>query len=559
MKKVFYDAVIVGSGAGGGACAWALVNQGLKVLILEAGPVYNPDSDYCLESTEWETKRFPHKEPGSLPYSFGPMQELSDEFEHIRSWNHSFGRYNPSNKRMAWKYHHVQGVGGSTLHFTGEAHRLCPQSMHMQSRYGVSADWPITYQELEPFYSNAEKIVGVAGPNSDKLRPRSEPYPLPQHPSSYTSQKLAIGFRKLGLNWTANSLAILSKPYDGRPGCNYCMNCNRGCPRKDKGSVDVTFLHKVRNSKRCEIRTESRVINIQAGPNDRVTAVQYSDRAGNVHEVFGQAFIIAAGAIHTPRLLLLSKSKFAPAGLANDSEQVGKNFMETIGWTSSGIYPSILGSQRGLPSDGICWDYNLPDSIPNVIGGCRFAAGTAEADLLGPISYATRVVSGWGKAHKQAMRKIYGRVLCVNAVGESLSNPKSFIELDAQKKDSLGLSTAKINSYLDENEIRRIEFMAGKSREILDACGVNELFEEFGTYDIFSSTHVFGTCRMGKNWQSSVVDPFCRVHRWKNLFIVDASVFPSTGGGEAPSLTIEALALRTARYIHDLANRKELS
>lgn len=559
MKKPDFDAVIVGSGAGGGACAWALVHAGFKVLILEAGPAYDPNSDYCLEDPDWETKQFPQKEIPSISYSFGPMQTLSDDLEHLRSWNHNYGRYNPGNKRMGWKYHHVEGLGGSTLHFTGEAHRLCPQSMQMQSRFGVSADWPITYQELEPFYAMAEKVVGVAGPKSDLLRPRSEPYPLPQHPSSYASKKLAIGFRKLGLNWTANSLAILSKSYDGRPGCNYCANCNRGCPRKDKGSVDVTFLNKARNSKRFEIRTRSRVINLKAGANDTLTGVQYIDSAGNTHEVSGKAIIIAAGAIHTPRLLLLSKNRFASNGIANEAGQVGKNFMETVSWASSGIYPASLGSQRGLPSDGICWDYNTPDSIPNVIGGCRFTAGTSEADLLGPISYAKRVVNGWGKSHKQEMRNIYGRVLSVSAVGESLSNPNSYIELDPVKKDGSGLPIAKINTYLEENEIRRIEFMAGKSRDILAACGVNGIFEEYGTYDIFSSTHVFGTCRMGEDRQSSVVDSFCRAHRWKNLFIVDSSVFPSSGGGEAPSLTIEALALRTARYIRDLAVKKELS
>lgn len=559
MKKTVYDAVIIGSGAGGGACAWGLVKEGFKVLILEAGPGYNPEADYCLDSPDWETKRFPEKRQASLSYSFGPMQALSGGLKHIRSWNHKFGRYNPGDKRMAWQYHHVQGLGGSTLHFTGEAHRLCPQSMQMHSRFGVSADWPVTYQELDPFYSMAEKIVGVAGPNSDGLRPRSEPYPLPQHPGSYASQILASGFRKLGLNWTANSLAVLSKPYDGRPGCNYCANCNRGCPRRDKGSVDVTFLRQLRKSKQCEVRTNSRVVDIQAGPNDRVNGLRYSDSDGNIHEVLGRAIIVAAGAIYTPRLLLLSKSRFAPEGLANDSEQVGKNFMETVAWTSSGIYPSALGSQRGLPSDGICWDYNLPDSIPNIIGGCRFTAGTAEADLLGPINYATRVVQGWGNSHKQAMRDLYGRVLCVNAIGESLSHPKSYIELDAHKNDRSGQPIAKINSYLGESEIRRIEFMARKSREILAACDIGGLFEEYGTYDIFSSTHVFGTCRMGKSWQSSVVDPFCRAHRWKNLFVVDASVFPSSGGGEAPSLTIEALALRAARHIRDLAIRKELS
>ena len=559
MSKTEFDAIIIGSGAGGGSCAWALVEEGLNVLLLEAGAAYDPFSDYLLDKPTWETRMFPDKKQATpRSYSFGPMQTLSANYQHLRSWNHISGKMNTSNSRKAWKYHHVRGLGGSTLHFTGEAHRLNPQAMQMQSRFEVSGDWPVSYTELEPFYNIAETIVGVAGPTSDPLRPRSNSYPLPAHPFSYAGQKLQQGVNKLGLGWTENSLAVLSRPYDGRPGCNYCNNCNRGCPRTDKGSVDVTFLRKARASKRCEIKTESPVINIQAGASDTVTGVQYRDREGNDHEVFGKAIIVATGAIQTPRLLLLSENRHAPDGLANESGLVGQNFMETLAWTSSGLFPEPLGSQRGLPSDGICWDYNSPNAIPNVIGGCRFTASTAEADLLGPISYAKRVVKGWGSAHKKAMSDTYGRVLSLGAIGESLSNPHSYISLDSELKDQSGLPLARIHSRLNPMELNRLDFMAKKSREILYASGVTEIFEEYGSYDFFSSTHVFGTCRMGHDASSSIVDRYCRAHRWKNLFVVDASVFPSSGGGEAPSLTIEALAIRTARYIRELAVRKEL-
>lgn len=558
MNKAKFDAIVIGSGAGGGSCAWALAESGLNVLVLEAGPAYDPFSDYLLAKPSWETLHFPDKSPPAQTYSFAEMQPLSPQFQHLRSWNHITGRMNPGTHRKAWKYHHVRGLGGSTLHFTGEAHRFNPQSMLMHTRFGVSADWPLSYDELEPFYTLAEKIVGVSGPVSDTLRPRSGPYPLPSHPFSYTDQKLQQGFDKLGLKWIANSLAVTSRPYDGRPGCNYCNNCNRGCPRTDKGSVDVTFLRKAAAGQHCQIKTESPVIGIEAGENDRVTSVRYRDSEGAVHVASGSAVIVAAGAVQTPRLLLLSANSHAPDGLANETGQVGRNFMETLAWTSSGLYPEPLGSQRGLPSGGICWHYNLPDAIPNVIGGCRFTATTAEADLLGPISYAKRVIKGWGSKHKKALFETYGRVLSLGALGESLSNPLSFIDLDGELKDGWGLPLARIHSYLDSMESARLDFMAKKNREILAAAGVNEIFEEYGSYDFFSSTHVFGTCRMGRDPSASVVDPYCRAHRWKNLFIVDGSVFPSSGGGEAPSLTIEALGIRTARHIRELAIKKEL-
>jgi choline dehydrogenase-like flavoprotein len=232
--------------------------------------------------------------------------------------------------------------------------------------------------------------------------------------------------------------------------------------------------------------------------------------------------------------------------------------METIAWTSSGLHREPLDSFRGLPSDGVCWDFNAPDAIPGVTGGCRFSPATAEADLLGPINYARRVVPGWGRKHKTEMRRLFGQALSIKAMGESLPNARSYIDLDPLKRDEAGIPLARIHSYLDEMEIRRLEFMAKTTRDLLLASGVEKIFEEYGTYDFFNSTHVFGTCRMGNDPRESVVDRYCRSHRWRNLFIVDASVFPSSGGGEAPSLTIEALAIRTAENIGELAKRGEL-
>jgi choline dehydrogenase-like flavoprotein len=156
------------------------------------------------------------------------------------------------------------------------------------------------------------------------------------------------------------------------------------------------------------------------------------------------------------------------------------------------------------------------------------------------------------------MRRVFGAALTIIAMGESLPNPKSYIDLDPSETDDFGMPVARINTCLDDNEISRLGFMALKSREILQASGVKKIFEEFGTYDFFSSTHVFGTCRMGSDPEQSVLNDYGRSHRWKNLFVADASVFPSSGGGEAPSLTIEALAIRTAEHMVYLAKKGEL-
>jgi choline dehydrogenase-like flavoprotein len=301
------------------------------------------------------------------------------------------------------------------------------------------------------------------------------------------------------------------------------------------------------------------VLRIETGADDRVTGVLYAGPAGAYERVSARAVIVSCGAVETPRLLLTSKDdRHSPQGLANESGQVGRNFMETLLWASSGIHPSPLGSFRGIMADLICWDFNAPDAIKGIVGGCRFMPGHTGADFMGPVNYALRVVKGFGKRHRERMRELFGRVLTLAAIGESLPNDRSFIDLSPDQEDEQGMALARIHSYLDDMELERLSFMASRTREVLEASGIERTIEEFGYYDFFNASHVFGTCRMGDEPDTSVVDRHLRSHRWKNLFVVDASVFPSSGGGESPSLTIEALALRASEYISEMFRLGEI-
>jgi len=546
------DVVVVGSGAGGGACALALARAGLRVVLLEAGPAYDPHTDYRLHTAGWERRGFPHKVDPRGRQTFAPLQPLAPEHRGLRSYNAVSGPLTRGETRATWGYRHVVGVGGSTLHFTGEAHRLHSGALRMASRFGEAADWPLDYADLEPWYEQAEAIIGVAAPAEDgRTRRRARP-PLPAHRLSFASRQLAQGAQALGLGWVPNARAALSAPYDGRPDCNYCGNCARGCPRLDKGSVDVTFIPKARATGRCEIRSGTTVTRVLAGKRDRVAGVEYVAAGGAMQRLPARAVVVACGAVETPRLLLNSDD------LGNESGHVGRHFMETLAWTSSALHPESLGSHRGLPADSICWDYNAPDAIPGVAGGCRFAPAVAEADLIGPVNYARRVVGGWGREHHRRMREVFGRVLGVGAVGETLPHPRACVDLDPEARDAHGLPRARIHAWLGEQDLRRLAFMARTCRELLAAAGAGAMVEEYGSYDAFNATHVFGTCRMGRDPERSVVDPDLRSHRWRNLFVADASVFPSSGGGEGPALTIEALALRAGDHIARLARRGEL-
>lgn len=548
--KQRFDAVVIGAGAGGAAAAWRLCEHGMKVLLLEAGPRFSPERDYKLHRPDWERQMFPELPGSQAKISFAEFDRLDDSHHDLRSWNKASGPMVRGNSREALGpgYWHVLGVGGSTLHFVGEAHRLHPEVMKLHSQFGVGQDWPISYADLEPYYGLCENLIGVAGPAEQGARWRSTPFPLPAHPLSPPARHLQAAGERIGMAWQANSRAALSAPYDGRPACNYCANCSRGCPLGDKGSADVTFVRKAEASGRLTLISGASLSHILPARNDSIAAIEYI-KLGRRHRVDTPLLVLAAGAVQTPRLLLANRSRRHPRGLANSSGQVGRNFMETLFWSSTGLLADLTNSHVGLPSDAICWDFNGPAGIPGLVGGCRFNSNTQEIGLVGPIAYASRVVSGFGSQLKSGVRESFGHCLSVGAIGEFLPNEQTFVDLDPMAKDHLGLPLPRIHSHLGQSEIHRLHFMADHCRKLLRETGVTELVEEIGAWDLFSATHVFGTCRMGESADDSVVDRYGRSHEHPNLYITDASIFPSTGGGESPSLSIQALAVRTADHI----------
>ena len=527
--------------------------------MLESGPRYNPHEDYRLDTPDWERQRFAVKRNAhSEAHDFGPLQPLDARYSGLRSWNSVSGKLNKGDTRHGWRYHYVRGVGGSTLHFSGEAQRLHQDAFRIRSLTGKGADWPITYAELEPHYVTAEKLVGVAGPEGLQGRWRSEPYPLPPHACSYASSFVKAAGERLGQRWVPNSQAILSRVYDGRPSCNHCGQCKRGCPLTDKGSVDVTFISKALATGNLTLETDTLVLRVLVEGRDRVKAVECIGPNAERKEIVTRVLAVACGAVETPRLLLNSAAASCPDGLANESGLLGRNLMTSHDWSSTGIHPERIASYRGHPSDIICWDYNAPTASAAFVGGTRFFTAVADGDLQGPINYAQRIVPGWGREHKQRMRERFGRALTVAGVGESLPNAQTFVALSPERQDDHGLPIARIHSYLDEDALARLQFMAATCRRVLEETGITELVEEYGSYDFFSATHVFGTTRMGTDPERSVVDPAQRSHRWKNLYVTDASVFPSSGGGESPSLSIEALSIRAGDLIRSALARREL-
>lgn len=546
-----HDAVVIGSGAGGAAAAWRLCEHGLKVLLLEAGPAFVPAIDYPHDQPGWERHPFPERPGSQAELSYGSLGTLDPADEDLAAWSRAGfpWRLPPGSPRppSARGYVHVLGVGGSTLHFVGEAHRMHPDAFRLATLTRNGADWPIAYADLEPYYAIAEEAQGVAGTGGADGRWRSRPFPQPAHPLGPGALALRAAGRKLGQRWEVNPRHTLSVPRPGRPACNYCGQCARGCPLGDKGSTDVTFLRAALSSGRLELRPSTTVTRLLAGADGRIARLELiHDRQRQTVET--PILVLAAGAVQTPRLLLLSADGNLPGGLANSSGQLGRNFMETLWWQSTGLVPGLELSHRGLPDDAICWDAAAPGRVPDMNGGFVLKHATAETGLNGPIAYARRLLPGFGSAFKASLRERFGSAVALEAVGQVIPDERSRISLDAAAHDVHGLPLARIDSVLTTESMRLLRHMAGAVRTLLQAAGA-ELVEEMGSRDAFSAPHVFGTARMGVDTTRSVVDPELRSHDHPNLWITDASVFPTSGAGESPSLTIMALAIRTADAI----------
>lgn len=543
------DAVVIGSGAGGAAVVWRLIDAGLRVLLLEAGPRFVPSRDYPLSQPGWERQRFPVLPGSRAQVLYGDLGHIDLRYSDLARFNASTPQQIQENQREPSHdgYAHVQGVGGSTLHYVGEAHRMHPESLALHHRTGFGSDWPVGYATLEPYYARAEDIIGVAGPVDPGVRWRSGPYPQPPHPLSPAAMRLSGAAKQLGWDWAQNPRAVLSQPRDERPACNYCGHCSRGCPIGDKGSSDVTCIAPAEATGRLRVITNATVTALYQGRDGRITELEYQHE-GRRHRQETPLLFLCAGAVQTPRLLLAGHNADQPAGLANSSGQVGQNFMETLSYVASGLAPDLHYSQRGLPADAISWQFNAPDAVPDVAGGFRLGSAVQEVGLNGPIAYGTRLLRGHGSALKTEMRRTFGSALSVSAVGEVIPDARSYVALSKTQRDKFNMPLPVINSVLTDNSLALLNRMAESARLLLAQAGVREIIEQYSSWDRFTATHVFGTCRMGNDSTRSVTDSFGRTHDHANLFIADASLFPSSGGGEGPMLTITALGLRAADH-----------
>ncbi|MBV9671683.1 MAG: GMC family oxidoreductase [Verrucomicrobia bacterium] len=502
------DYVIVGVGSAGGVLLQRLARAGFKVLGLEAGPFWDTEKDWLSDEAGsnklyWEDLRITG---GVNPISLGA---------------------NNSGK----------GVGGGSVHWAAFTPRLHPSDFQVYSLDGVGTNWPISYEDLKPYYELLELEMPVSGP---AWFPWGDPhgYAYGPHPLGEVGDVLVRGCTKLGIRVCAGGpVAILAGSHDDRPHCIYRGYCIQGCKVGAKASTLITHVpDALRHG--AEIRDYSMASRIALGPNNRVEGVFYFDREGTERFQRAKAVIVAGYAIETPRLLLNSACPEYPMGLANSSDTVGRYLMVQAGNVILGRFRNLVRMYKAPPAHALTEEFYETDPKRD------FARGFA-IQTVGPLPIAfgkqmMAAMGAWGWGLRRVMMD-YNHWSALGLLGEILPWHANRVTL-AKETDQFGIPVAHVHFNLFDNDKKLIEFGKNKVMEVMSAAGAEQVVQEQ------RYAHLVGAARMGADPGTSVVDKFGRTHDVPNLFICDGSIMPTQGSAN-PGLTIQALAARTADYL----------
>jgi len=542
------DFVIVGSGAAGGVLARELSQAGFDVVVLEQGP-YRMASDFGHD----EVKNMMLGDLTSHPGWADPQSFRYDPTETAVVGN---GGLPPAL--------YARTVGGSSVHFSGNYWRMRPLDFKERSLLGPMsgtgfADWPLTYEELEPYYTKAEYEIGVSGTPGPFDAPRSRPFPMPPMPVKSSGVLLEKGALAMGWHPQPAPMAILSQPYRGRPPCSHCGFCiGFGCEMNAKSSTLVTMIPEALATGRCEIRPLSTVYRIETGSRGRVEEVLYVDADGQQQAQKARAVVLAANGAETPRLLLMSDGPDHPDGLSNGSGLVGKYLMGNGHSFIHGYFEHELNDWKSIQVTRIVHDFYATDPQRGFYGG----GGMDGRPLVNsmPVLHAMTESGAnpprWGAQFKRDVRHGFNRHMGILSSTTSVPVERNNITLDPSAKDAIGRPLVRMTYRDHDDDLAMMQFLQDRGNEILDAAGAQRIWRE-PVEPQTAHAHLLGTCRMGTDPARSVVDPYHRSHEVENLFICDGSSMVSSGRGQ-PTLTIQALAFRAAEHIGQAARQGEI-
>jgi choline dehydrogenase-like flavoprotein len=526
------DVLIIGAGAGGSVAAATLAARGMSVVVLEQGTWADPDQ-YLSSHPEAELAWAERWNPDPL----------------VRANPEDYPVTGPDADIRAVMFN---GVGGSMISWAGMWHPLMPSDFRVRTDDGVADDWPITYADLKPFYERVARTMGVSGLDGDPLSPPMDIELQPPIPIGRVGRRAARGMNALGWHWWPGTNAISSRERPGLHRCRLWGTCMIGCPEGAKAHPGlVHWPGALRDG--AQLLTGARVHELTSDATGLVTGARWRDRDGRDHHQRAAVTILAANAVGTARLLLLSAGPGHPDGLANSSGLVGRRLMQHPYATVTGFVDESLDGWRGPWGQN---GYSL-EFYPTVAER-GFVRGT-KWNLMpvgGPLFHHDLVVGGpdrpweeaWGPGFHRNLARTFGRGFTWGIQGDDLPDEANHITLDPATADSDGLPGARIHYTVSENSRRMLDWNLERVREAVAAAGATETYEVplWGT----GIGHVLGTACMGDDPATSVVDRWQRAHDVPNLYVMDSSVFV-TGGAVNPGASILALALRAAEHLAD--------
>ena len=535
------DFAIVGSGAAGGIIAKELSTAGFSVVVLEKGPrltetQFDHDEFATFMQGRWSNN------PAAQPQTF---RTASSE---------------KAKKALTLIYGRL--VGGSNAHFTANFWRLHPIDFNEASVIGgvpgtALTDWPITYEDLEPYYTKAEWELGVSGEPGPFDPVRSKPYPMPSLPVKSSGVLFEKGARALGFHPQPTPMAINSQFYNGRPACQHCGFCLFFmCEFRSKSTSMATMLPVAEATGRCEIRPESYVARIETNRDGRVTGVAYFDAQKRMLLQRAKAVVVCANGAETPRLLLNSESTRFPHGLANSSGVVGKHLMFNTYYGVNAQFEHPLNEYKSVQNTRMIHDFYNTDPKRGFYGGGGIDARFGKYPITFALGGLPPGSPTWGEAYARGLAEQFSRSMFFGTHGTSLPLESNSVTIDPSLKDAWGLPCMRVTYKDHPDDLKNAQFLTARALEISQAAGALKSWAE-PVEPQTQSVHLLGTCRMGNDPKTSVIDRYHRAHDVPNLFICDGSSLVTSSRGQ-PTETICALAFRAGEKIGEFAKRGEI-
>jgi choline dehydrogenase-like flavoprotein len=553
-----YDVCIIGSGAGGGTAAKVLTEGGLNVVMLEAGPRLNPRKDFKE-----------HVWPYQLPHRGVGIGGLADEFRAPNGFWEIEGEPYTTAPGSNFQWFRSRIEGGRTNHWGRIALRFAPVDFKARSTDGIGDDWPVTYEDIAPYYDKVESYIGVFG-SKENIPSAPDGIFLPPPRPRCTEAVVKKACDQLNITCIPSRMAILTKPVNGRPPCHYCGQCGRGCISASNFSSSQVMIPPAQATGRFTLIPEAMAREIVVSKDGRARAVSYIEKSTRKEmRVHAKAFVVAASACESARLLLNSRSTLFPDGLANSSGVVGRYLTDSVGSDAYGYFPQ-LGKIPRHNHDGTggmhmyvpWWKF---DRRNDFLRGYHIEfGGGPDMPGVGDFHGVCDEHEGYGSSLKQKCRSDFGTVIGFSGRGEMIPNLDTYCEIDPDVVDKWGIPVLRFHFAWSENEIKMAKDMQETFRAIVEAAGGTFLSDATPAGDLPYGLsaggriiHELGTARMGNDPKTSVLNSHCQAHDVRNVFVTDAASFV-TNPDKNPTLSIMALSWRASEYLLNQARKGEI-